>query len=149
MDCTVILTLSFQVLIAFIVGSLFLLAYCSELKQSDTFPSTIKTICGKPTEVASAICIVLYTYGTCITFLIVIDDQLSQCKFARLFDNKQHNSLNNKFFRPCAIQYHTSKIILWKWIYIKQEFHLVCENVYQYFVSLLGIVLLTSESRLF
>ncbi|XP_067944842.1 sodium-coupled neutral amino acid transporter 7-like [Watersipora subatra] len=66
------------ILIAFIVGSLFLLAYCSEFNQSTTFPSTMRSICGKPTEVASAICIIIYTYGTCITFLIVISDQLSQ-----------------------------------------------------------------------
>ena len=69
-----------QILISFIIGSLFLLAYCSEVKQSTTFPGTIRAICGQKVEVISALCIILYTYGTCITFLIVINDQLTQRK---------------------------------------------------------------------
>ena len=64
----------------FIIGALLILAYCSDLQQSATYQDVVYSMCGKRMQTACAITIILYTFGTCITFFIIIGDQWDKCK---------------------------------------------------------------------
>ncbi|XP_013408713.1 putative sodium-coupled neutral amino acid transporter 7 isoform X2 [Lingula anatina] len=58
----------------FICGALVLLAYCSDIHQSATYQDVVYAMCGKWAQAACSLCIVLYCFGTCITFFIIIGD---------------------------------------------------------------------------
>ncbi|PVD21371.1 hypothetical protein C0Q70_19544 [Pomacea canaliculata] len=64
-----------SVFLVFVVVALVTLGYCSDLKQSATYQDTIFSVCGKHAQTACALSILLYCFGTCITFLIIIGDQ--------------------------------------------------------------------------
>jgi sodium-coupled neutral amino acid transporter 7/8 len=68
------------VLVIIICGSLIIMAYCTDTYQSATYQDVIMRMCGKRWQMINAICILLYTYGTCITYFIVIGDQLDQSR---------------------------------------------------------------------
>lgn len=69
-----------QVFLVFVVVALVTLGYCSDLKQSATYQDTIFSVCGKHAQTACALSILLYCFGTCITFLIIIGDQWEECQ---------------------------------------------------------------------
>ncbi|XP_022238390.1 putative sodium-coupled neutral amino acid transporter 7 [Limulus polyphemus] len=63
------------VLLAFMLTSLLALAYCSDVIGSCTYQEVIRSICGERTRRVCAVCIVFYTFGSSVTYLIVIGDQ--------------------------------------------------------------------------
>ncbi|PIK35314.1 putative sodium-coupled neutral amino acid transporter 7 [Apostichopus japonicus] len=63
------------VLLLFIICSLLILALCADIKRSSTYQDVISSMCGKHGRICCEICIILYCFGACITFLIVIGDQ--------------------------------------------------------------------------
>lgn len=72
----VVIAISIQaVLMIFIFGALIILAFCSDLEHSATYQDTVYYMCGQLAQTACAICVILYTFGTCITFFIIIGDQ--------------------------------------------------------------------------
>lgn len=71
--------LSIQVfLMVFIVVALFILAYCSDVARAATYQDVVYSICGRGMYIVCSLCIVLYCFGTCITFLIIIGDMLDR-----------------------------------------------------------------------
>jgi len=80
------MSLSFsQVLMIFIVGALLILAYCSDINHSATYQDVVYSICGRHAQLVCSLAIAVYSYGTCITFLIIIGDQWDKCKIYLCF----------------------------------------------------------------
>ena len=69
-----------QVLVFFIMGSLLMLAFCSDVSGSSTYQDVVQHLCGKRAQILTSIAVVLYCFGTCVTFLIIIADQWDKCK---------------------------------------------------------------------
>lgn len=66
------------VLIGFVLAALLILAKCSDLNRSATYQDVVLGLCGKRAQQACAFGVILYCYGTCITFLIIIGDQFDR-----------------------------------------------------------------------
>ncbi|XP_007438959.1 putative sodium-coupled neutral amino acid transporter 7 [Python bivittatus] len=62
-------------LLLFIIGGLVILAYCSQASNERTYQEVVWAICGRVLGVLCEVAIVVYTFGTCIAFLIIIGDQ--------------------------------------------------------------------------
>ncbi|CAF0958885.1 unnamed protein product, partial [Brachionus calyciflorus] len=71
-------TIFHLVLLIIIVGALVILAYCTDKKQSANFQDVVYGMCGKKWQTINSFCIILYMFGCCITFFIIIGDQLDQ-----------------------------------------------------------------------
>lgn len=67
-------------MVILIVGALLILAYCTDSNQSSNFQDVIYSMCGKKWQTINSLCIILYMFGCCITFFIIIGDQLDQSK---------------------------------------------------------------------
>nr|XP_056718586.1 sodium-coupled neutral amino acid transporter 7 [Euleptes europaea] len=62
-------------MLVFIIGGLVILAYCSQASNESTYQEVVWAVCGKVTGVLCEVAIAVYTFGTCIAFLIIIGDQ--------------------------------------------------------------------------
>uniref|UniRef100_A0AAR2JK55 Sodium-coupled neutral amino acid transporter 7 n=1 Tax=Pygocentrus nattereri TaxID=42514 RepID=A0AAR2JK55_PYGNA len=62
----------------FIITGLVILAYCSQVSNESTYQEVVRAVCGKVLGVVCEIAIAVYTFGTCIAFLIIIGDQLDK-----------------------------------------------------------------------
>ncbi|KAM7146859.1 sodium-coupled neutral amino acid transporter 7 isoform 1-T4 [Macrochelys suwanniensis] len=62
-------------LLVFIIGGLVILAYCSRASNERTYQEVVWAVCGKVAGVLCEVAIAVYTFGTCIAFLIIIGDQ--------------------------------------------------------------------------
>ncbi|KAL7866864.1 hypothetical protein AOLI_G00146780 [Acnodon oligacanthus] len=62
----------------FIITGLVILAYCSQVSNESTYQEVVRAVCGKVLGVICEIAIAVYTFGTCIAFLIIIGDQLDK-----------------------------------------------------------------------
>ncbi|CAL8097256.1 unnamed protein product [Orchesella dallaii] len=71
-------------LLMFIYPALLILAYCSDWNKSKTLQEVLSFVWGRRAERATALCIAVYCFGTCITFLIIIGDQYDRV-FASLY----------------------------------------------------------------
>ncbi|KAJ8303160.1 hypothetical protein KUTeg_019556 [Tegillarca granosa] len=63
------------IFLVFVVCAIMILAYCSDIKQTATYQDVVLSVCGKNAQRCCAFSIMLYCFGTCITFLIIIGDQ--------------------------------------------------------------------------
>lgn len=74
-----------QGLLLFIIGGLVILAYCSQASNERTYQEVVWAVCGRVLGVLCEVAIVVYTFGTCIAFLIIIGDQQdkSECGSGR------------------------------------------------------------------
>jgi hypothetical protein len=64
-----------QGMLVFIISGLVILAYCSQASNERTYQEVVWAVCGKLTGVLCEVAIAIYTFGTCIAFLIIIGDQ--------------------------------------------------------------------------
>lgn len=64
-----------QCMLIFIIGGLVILAYCSQASNERTYQEVVWAVCGKVPGVLCEVAIAVYTFGTCIAFLIIIGDQ--------------------------------------------------------------------------
>jgi len=71
----------FQILLAWIVAALVILAHCAGEIKATTLTDVLHTACGKPGRVACSLTTALYCFGTCVTFLIIIGDQFDRGTF--------------------------------------------------------------------
>ncbi|XP_012503310.1 PREDICTED: putative sodium-coupled neutral amino acid transporter 7 isoform X2 [Propithecus coquereli] len=62
-------------MLIFIISGLVILAYCSQASNERTYQEVVWAVCGKLTGVLCEVTIAIYTFGTCIAFLIIIGDQ--------------------------------------------------------------------------
>jgi len=72
-----------------ILLSMIVLVYCAELHSSATYQDVVLACCGLASQCCSraahwlcSLTVALYSFGTCITFLIIIGDQWDKCKSA-------------------------------------------------------------------
>ncbi|KAJ8336621.1 hypothetical protein SKAU_G00378410 [Synaphobranchus kaupii] len=63
-------------MLVFIISGLVILAYCSQVSNETTYQEVVRAVCGRVTGVLCEVAIAIYTFGTCIAFLIIIGDQL-------------------------------------------------------------------------
>ncbi|GAA6080625.1 putative sodium-coupled neutral amino acid transporter 7, partial [Tachysurus ichikawai] len=73
-------------LLIFIITGLVILAYCSQVSNESTYQEVVRAVCGKVLGVICEIAIAVYTFGTCIAFLIIIGDQLDKLISAMAHD---------------------------------------------------------------
>ena len=91
------------VLLVFIMAALIILAKTSDVKKSATLQDLMGTVAGRTGTLTTSIIVTIYTFGTCITFLIIIGDQFDRA-FASLigpnFCDKWY--LNRDFIVPAT-----------------------------------------------
>lgn len=68
-------------MLVFIISGLVILAYCSQASNERTYQEVVWAVCGKLTGVLCEVSIAIYTFGTCIAFLIIIGDQQDKSEF--------------------------------------------------------------------
>ena len=61
-----------------ILGSLLILAHCSDETSARTLQDALEGVCGRPGLVICSTAVALYCFGTCVTFLIIIGDQFDR-----------------------------------------------------------------------
>lgn len=74
-------------MLVFIITGLVILAYCSQVSNERTYQEVVRAVCGKVLGVLCEIAIAVYTFGTCIAFLIIIGDQLDKLIGAMTHDS--------------------------------------------------------------
>ncbi|XP_067327050.1 sodium-coupled neutral amino acid transporter 7 [Anolis sagrei] len=62
-------------MLVFIIGGLVILGYCSQASNESTYQEVVWAVCGRVPGVLCEVAIAVYTFGTCIAFLIIIGDQ--------------------------------------------------------------------------
>ena len=67
-----------QCLLVFITGAFLILAYCADKHRSQYFQDIIRELLGPRIYIATQILVVLYMFGSTITYMIVIGDQLEK-----------------------------------------------------------------------
>uniref|UniRef100_H3AG93 Sodium-coupled neutral amino acid transporter 7 n=1 Tax=Latimeria chalumnae TaxID=7897 RepID=H3AG93_LATCH len=75
-------------LLVFIISGLVVLAYSSQVSNEGTYQEVVRVICGRVICVLCEITITVYTFGTCIVFLIIIGDQLDKLIAAMAYKPK-------------------------------------------------------------
>ena len=66
------------ILLIIVVGAMYMLSYSAEKSQSSSFQDIIQVMCGEKWQTLNSIFIIFYMFGCCVTFLILIGDQLEQ-----------------------------------------------------------------------
>ncbi|XP_074645499.1 sodium-coupled neutral amino acid transporter 7-like isoform X2 [Tubulanus polymorphus] len=120
------------VLMVFIVSSLLVLAYCSDVHQSATYQDVIYSLLGRTAQTICSVCIVLYCFGTCITFFIVVGDQWDRFFFFVHGDDFCHYWYFNRVFTMIA----TSIFLILPLCYAKRIDFLK----YASFLGVIGII---------
>ncbi|KYM75365.1 Putative sodium-coupled neutral amino acid transporter 7 [Atta colombica] len=71
-------TVAQLVLLVFITASLVILASCSNSTGTDTMQDTFAGLCGSKSLAFCGICVAVYSFGCCLTFLIIVGDQFDR-----------------------------------------------------------------------
>ncbi|KAJ8674035.1 hypothetical protein QAD02_005297 [Eretmocerus hayati] len=64
--------------LVFITSTMVILANCSDVTSTATMQSTFAGLCGPNSLFFCGLCVAVYSFGCCITFLIVIGDQFDR-----------------------------------------------------------------------
>ena len=73
--------ISLQALIPFILISLITLAYCTEMTQSSSYEMMMGKMWGAWARITAEICIAIYCFGCCVTYLVVIGEQIEDSEY--------------------------------------------------------------------
>lgn len=91
------------VLMAPIVGSLVSLGSCSDHSRSSTYQDTVLGLLGPAALHICSATVVVYCFGTCITFLIIVRDQLDVIFSSLVGPEFCHTwYMNSAFTMPCT-----------------------------------------------
>ena len=60
-----------------------ILAYCAELKQAGTYEEIMEHMFSPHLRSLTEVLVFIYCFGTCITFLVVMGDQIEDSKLHR------------------------------------------------------------------
>lgn len=66
------------VLLTFITAAIIILACCSDTTDSSSMQDTLAGLCGPKSLTFCAVCVAVYSFGCCVTFLIIIGDQFDR-----------------------------------------------------------------------
>ena len=64
--------------VALVAGGLAALTYLTHVSGSQSFQQVVRFFVGPRTEAATSVCIILYSFGACLTFIIIIGDQVDR-----------------------------------------------------------------------
>ncbi|KAI1285314.1 putative sodium-coupled neutral amino acid transporter 7 [Halotydeus destructor] len=67
-----------SVLLLLIVGALFILTHCTNESNAESFQDVVDFYCGRRIKNIVSLAIILYSYGACLTFIIIIGDQFDR-----------------------------------------------------------------------
>ena len=70
-----------QIFLIFVICAILILAYCSDIKGTTTYQDVVLSVCGRNAQRMCSFTLMVYCFGTCITFLIIIGDQWEECKY--------------------------------------------------------------------
>ncbi|XP_043473284.1 putative sodium-coupled neutral amino acid transporter 7 [Leptopilina heterotoma] len=62
----------------FITSALVVLANCSDITETCTMQNTFAGLCGSKSLILCGVCVAIYSFGCCLTFLIIIGDQFDR-----------------------------------------------------------------------
>lgn len=62
----------------FITSALVVLANCSDITKTCTMQNTFAGLCGPKSLILCGVCVAIYSFGCCLTFLIIIGDQFDR-----------------------------------------------------------------------
>lgn len=82
MELTVIiffLTIFAQVIVGLIISSLLILTYCTEKSKSSSYHEMVDKTLGKGWSNFTTLAIIIFSYGGCLTLLLLISDQFKIC----------------------------------------------------------------------
>ncbi|XP_053971086.1 sodium-coupled neutral amino acid transporter 7-like [Hylaeus volcanicus] len=65
-------------LLVFITAALVILANCSDITNTSTMQDMFADFCGHKSLFLCALCIIIYSFGCCLTFIIIIGDQFDR-----------------------------------------------------------------------
>jgi sodium-coupled neutral amino acid transporter 7/8 len=72
-------SLIMQVLLLLLaMGGLFILTYCTNIAKVDSFQNLVDHFCGSRAKSWTSVAIFLYSFGCCLTFMIIIGDQIDR-----------------------------------------------------------------------
>ena len=63
------------IFLIFVICAILILAYCSDIKGTTTYQDVVLSVCGRNAQRMCSFTLMVYCFGTCITFLIIIGDQ--------------------------------------------------------------------------
>lgn len=64
--------------LVFIIAALIILAKCSDLTNSCSMQDAFAQLCGQKYLFFCGLCVICYSFGCCLTFLIIIGDQFDR-----------------------------------------------------------------------
>ncbi|XP_051884127.1 sodium-coupled neutral amino acid transporter 7 isoform X2 [Pristis pectinata] len=85
-------------LLLFIIAGLVVLAYCSQVSGKATYQEVVREACGQVVGTVCDILIAVYTFGTCIAFLIIVGDQLDKILAALMHTPEGDASVNGHWY---------------------------------------------------
>ncbi|XP_015127575.1 putative sodium-coupled neutral amino acid transporter 7 [Diachasma alloeum] len=66
------------ILLIFITAALIILAECSDMTKTSSMQDTLAGLCGPKALVICGVCVTIYAFGCCLTFVIIIGDQFDR-----------------------------------------------------------------------
>nr|XP_014354445.1 PREDICTED: putative sodium-coupled neutral amino acid transporter 7 [Latimeria chalumnae] len=75
-------------LLVFIISGLVVLAYFSQVSNEGTYQEVVRVTFGRVIGVLCKTTITVYTFGTCVAFLLIIGDQLDKLIAAMVYEPK-------------------------------------------------------------
>lgn len=89
----------------FIVGSLLLLSYCTDKLRARTYHELVEKALGSFWSSVCTYALILYSYGCCLTFLLLIEDQFKTAFTSYFGSHYEHVWYMNTFLitNICAI----------------------------------------------
>ncbi|XP_028392884.1 putative sodium-coupled neutral amino acid transporter 7 [Dendronephthya gigantea] len=66
------------VLIALIIGAFLILGFCGQVRRTANYQDTVLVFCGPIAQVICQVIVVVYMFGSDVTYLILIGDQLTK-----------------------------------------------------------------------
>ena len=129
------------VLLVFIMSALVILARTSDIKKSVTLQEIMGTVAGRTGTLLTSIIVTIYTFGTCITFLIIIGDQ-----FDRALDSLVGPQFCDKFyFNRDFIVPLTSVVLILPLCYTKRIDFLKYASILGVFTMVYVVMLIVIE----
>lgn len=62
----------------FITAALLILANCSDFTYTDTMQDMFAGLCGSKLLIFCGVCVAVYSFGCCLTFIIIVGDQFDR-----------------------------------------------------------------------
>lgn len=83
---------STQCFLPFIMAGLMILAYCAELHQASSYETMMGGMFGPIAKGIVELCVAIYCFGSCLTYLVVIGDQISDSECWRVMLSMNWNA---------------------------------------------------------